>query len=180
MYFGSTMNDKIPIFPLPLVLLPGEKLPLHIFEEKYKKMIEYCLKNNQKFGIINSKNSDSLVIYKIKNTTGEEFKFLYQNFLYTTDSLHSSVDHTEKKLAVNDSIKLEINYGIYDNQGNALSNKTNVHYSLDAIKQLYSKGHATKDDYTKALLSYQAYLGEIKSDQRDKAAAAHEDFCYYV
>ena len=62
MYFGSTMNDKIPIFPLPLVLLPGEKLPLHIFEDKYKKMIEYCLKNNQKFGIINSKNSDSLVI----------------------------------------------------------------------------------------------------------------------
>ena len=62
MYFDSSMNDKIPIFPLPLVLLPGEKLPLHIFEEKYKKMIEYCLKNNQKFGIINSKNSDSLVI----------------------------------------------------------------------------------------------------------------------
>ena len=48
------MNDKIPIFPLPLVLLPGEKLPLHIFEEKYKKMIEHCLKNNKKFGIINS------------------------------------------------------------------------------------------------------------------------------
>tara|TARA_B100000809_G_scaffold202146_1_gene202865 strand:+ start:16027 stop:16641 length:615 start_codon:yes stop_codon:yes gene_type:complete len=56
------MNDKIPIFPLPLVLLPGETLPLHIFEEKYKKMIEYCLKNNKKFGIINSKNNDSLVI----------------------------------------------------------------------------------------------------------------------
>jgi len=56
------MNDKIPIFSLPLVLLPGETLPLHIFEEKYKKMIEYCLKNNKKFGIINSKNNDSLVI----------------------------------------------------------------------------------------------------------------------
>ena len=62
MYFDSTMNDKIPIFLLPLVLLPGEKLPLHIFEEKYKKMIEYCLKNNKKFGIINSKNNDSLII----------------------------------------------------------------------------------------------------------------------
>jgi Lon protease-like protein len=62
MYFDRSMNDKIPIFPLPLVLLPGEKLPLHIFEEKYKKMIEYCLKNNKKFGIINSKNNDSLVI----------------------------------------------------------------------------------------------------------------------
>ncbi len=62
MYFDRSMNDKIPIFPLPLVLLPGETLPLHIFEEKYKKMIEYCLKNNKKFGIINSKNNDSLVI----------------------------------------------------------------------------------------------------------------------
>tara|TARA_S200000501_G_C20750688_1_gene711504 strand:+ start:34 stop:666 length:633 start_codon:yes stop_codon:yes gene_type:complete len=62
MYFDSSMNDKIPIFPLPLVLLPGEKLPLHIFEEKYKKMIEHCLKNNKKFGVINSKNNDSLII----------------------------------------------------------------------------------------------------------------------
>ena len=62
MYFDRSMNDKIPIFPLPLVLLPGETLPLHIFEEKYKKMIEYCLKNNKKFGIINSTNNDSLVI----------------------------------------------------------------------------------------------------------------------
>ena len=62
MYFDRSMNDKIPIFPLPLVLLPGEKLPLHIFEEKYKKMIEHCLKNNKKFGIINSKNNDSLII----------------------------------------------------------------------------------------------------------------------
>ena len=62
MYFDSSMNDKIPIFPLPLVLLPGEKLPLHIFEEKYKKLVEHCLKNNKKFGIINSKNNDSLII----------------------------------------------------------------------------------------------------------------------
>ncbi|GIT10409.1 MAG: hypothetical protein CM1200mP31_5780 [Candidatus Neomarinimicrobiota bacterium] len=62
MYFDSRMNDKIPIFPLPLVLLPGEKLPLHIFEEKYRKMIEHCLKNNQKFGIVNSKNKDLLTM----------------------------------------------------------------------------------------------------------------------
>ena len=56
------MNDKIPIFTLPLVLLPGEKLPLHIFEAKYKKMVEYCLKHNQKFGIVNSRNNDTLSI----------------------------------------------------------------------------------------------------------------------
>ena len=47
------------------------------------------------------------------------------------------------------------------------------------IKQLYLEGHATKDDYTKALRLYQEYLGEIKSPQRDKAAAANEEYCYY-
>jgi len=51
--------------------------------------------------------------------------------------------------------------------------------SLEAIKELYLNGHATKDDYTKALQSYQEYLSEIKSVQRDKAAAADEEYLYY-
>ena len=44
---------------------------------------------------------------------------------------------------------------------------------------MYSKGCATKDDYAKALQAYQAYLSEIKSDDRDKAAAFSDDFKYY-
>ena len=51
--------------------------------------------------------------------------------------------------------------------------------SLHEIKVLYSNGYATKEDYTKALQSYQVYLSEIKSDQRDEAAAAREDCRYY-
>ena len=51
--------------------------------------------------------------------------------------------------------------------------------SLNRIKKYYSAGLATKDDYTKALQSYQKYLGEIKSDQRDKAAAYSERYRYY-
>ena len=51
--------------------------------------------------------------------------------------------------------------------------------SLKDIQTMYSNGDATKDDYTKALQSYQAYLGEIKSDQRDKAAEAGERYRYY-
>ena len=51
--------------------------------------------------------------------------------------------------------------------------------SLREITNLYSDGHATKDDYTKALQAYQVYLSEIKSDQRDKAAAANESYRYY-
>ena len=46
--------------------------------------------------------------------------------------------------------------------------------SLETIKLLYSHEHATKEDYTKALQLYQEYLGEIKSGQRDKAAAVDE------
>ena len=51
--------------------------------------------------------------------------------------------------------------------------------SLDAIKLMYEHGDATKDDYTKALRLYQEYLGEIKSRQRDEAAAADEENRYY-
>jgi Lon protease-like protein len=29
----------LPIFPLPLVMVPGELVPLHIFEERYRKML---------------------------------------------------------------------------------------------------------------------------------------------
>jgi len=51
--------------------------------------------------------------------------------------------------------------------------------SLKEIQDFFSNGHATKEDYTKALQSYQKYLMEIKSDQRDKAAAFSEDYRYY-
>ena len=51
--------------------------------------------------------------------------------------------------------------------------------SVKEIQEMYRYGHATKEDYTKALQSYQAYLGEIKSPQRDKAAASYENCRYY-
>ena len=51
--------------------------------------------------------------------------------------------------------------------------------SLDYIKKMYKHGDATKEDYTTALISYQEYLSEIKSRQRDKAAADDERYCYY-
>jgi len=51
--------------------------------------------------------------------------------------------------------------------------------SLKYIQLLYSNGHVTKEDYATALRSYQAYLSEIKSKQRDEAAAADDCFRYY-
>ena len=51
--------------------------------------------------------------------------------------------------------------------------------SLDAIRQYYKNGDATKDDYMKALQAYQVYLEDIKSHQRDAAAAFDDQFKYY-
>jgi len=51
--------------------------------------------------------------------------------------------------------------------------------SLENIKKMYEYGDATKDDYAKALQSYQAYIDEIKSKQRDEAAASDEYQNYY-
>jgi len=52
--------------------------------------------------------------------------------------------------------------------------------SLDRIRNMYTKGDATKEDYTKALQLCQEYLGEIKSAQRDEAAAFDNDeYRYY-
>ena len=53
------------------------------------------------------------------------------------------------------------------------------HDSLKMIQRMYSNGHATRDDYAKALQAYQAYLGEIKSNDRDKASEYDEMYKYY-
>jgi Lon protease-like protein len=42
---------QIPLFPLPLVMLPNELLPLHIFEERYRKMLRDVESGNHLFGI---------------------------------------------------------------------------------------------------------------------------------
>lgn len=42
----------LPLFPLPLVLLPGKALPLHIFEERYKEMIGEALLRRSEFGVV--------------------------------------------------------------------------------------------------------------------------------
>jgi Lon protease-like protein len=44
--------ESFPIFPLPLVLLPTEVAPLHIFEERYKRMINRCLDRAAEFGVV--------------------------------------------------------------------------------------------------------------------------------
>ena len=44
--------ERIPLFPLNVVLLPGAALPLHIFEPRYRQMIRQCLENKTEFGLL--------------------------------------------------------------------------------------------------------------------------------
>lgn len=48
------MKLTIPIFPLNLVIFPGSRYPLHIFEMRYKILLEKCLRENSGFGIVAS------------------------------------------------------------------------------------------------------------------------------
>jgi Lon protease-like protein len=43
---------ELPLFPLHTVLFPGMPLPLHIFESRYKQMVELCLEEDNTFGVV--------------------------------------------------------------------------------------------------------------------------------
>jgi ATP-dependent Lon protease len=44
--------DRIPLFPLNVVLLPGAALPLHIFEPRYRQMVKNCTECQAEFGML--------------------------------------------------------------------------------------------------------------------------------
>lgn len=48
----AEVEHEFPLFPLGLVALPHEQVPLHIFEQRYRTMIAECLENDGEFGIV--------------------------------------------------------------------------------------------------------------------------------
>ena len=44
--------SELGLFPLGIVLLPSEQIPLHIFEERYQELIGECLDLEQEFGLV--------------------------------------------------------------------------------------------------------------------------------
>ena len=52
LFLVAEIIERFPLFPLGLVLLPREVVPLHIFEERYKLMIGECLDAGREFGIL--------------------------------------------------------------------------------------------------------------------------------
>ncbi len=50
-FLEKSLAMKLPFFPLQSVFFPGEKVPLHIFEERYKQLINDCRREAITFGI---------------------------------------------------------------------------------------------------------------------------------
>ncbi|MDI3318466.1 LON peptidase substrate-binding domain-containing protein [Pinibacter soli] len=66
------MTNFIPIFPLGVVVYPGENLNLHIFEPRYKQLINECKDNNKPFGIpavINNRVSELGTLVSIQEVS---------------------------------------------------------------------------------------------------------------
>jgi Lon protease-like protein len=49
---SEDLHRDFPMFPLGLVALPTESVPLHIFEDRYRRMIDECLQLQREFGIV--------------------------------------------------------------------------------------------------------------------------------
>jgi ATP-dependent Lon protease len=49
---GSARPERIPLFPLNVVLLPGADIPLHIFEPRYRLMVRHCIEDKTEFGML--------------------------------------------------------------------------------------------------------------------------------
>ena len=121
-------------------------------------------------------------------------KFGYNNIgnsYYNGNSIEMDkkmANHYHELAAMEGNVTARYNLGLYErNAGNY--DRALKHYmiavrggdtnSVKAIQQMYMDGHVAKDLYANALQSHQAYLNEIQSDQRDKAAAVKEDFRYH-
>lgn len=64
---------NLPLFPLSTVLFPGMILPLHVFEERYKLMINRCLEEERPFGVLlireGKEAGGTAVPYRVGTTT---------------------------------------------------------------------------------------------------------------
>jgi hypothetical protein len=55
---------EIPLFPVPLILFPGGRLPLQIIETRYLDMLTHCLRNNVGFGVVMIREGQQMLAHR--------------------------------------------------------------------------------------------------------------------
>jgi Lon protease-like protein len=148
----------IPLFPLKISILPQEVLPLHIFEDRYKKMVSNCIENKHLFGMIYRDKGQfsnigcSVKIHKTLNSYDDgkydilvqgQKRFKVVNFIKKTDSWYGEIE------SINE------NYDLIDQSSfNVILDKyLKVLLSLNVNHNIQSEIIKTKSfDFTKDLI----------------------------
>ncbi|WP_419214179.1 LON peptidase substrate-binding domain-containing protein [Maribacter sp. X9] len=125
---------KIPLFPLPSIFFPGETVPLHIFEERYKQLINDCRNEAITFGIpvfINNKMEfgTEVQLVEVVNTydNGEMDVVCVARQVFKLLTFDNKMDG---KLYAGGIVKLmEYDYNANDEKKQTI---------LDGIRQLYT------------------------------------------
>lgn len=90
----------LPLFPLQLVVFPNEKVNLHIFEPRYKKLIRHCDENGVNFGItphINGKIKEAgtelelLSIYNLEIDGSCDVELLGKKIFHVVDFIYPDI-----------------------------------------------------------------------------------------
>jgi len=113
--------------------------------------------------------------------------FAYINGNGVEIDMKKAVYYSEKAAMLGDPVSRR-NLGIYEEQEKFNDERALKHYmiaaaggcskSLNDIHQFYMDDRATKEDYSKALRARQAYVDQIRSDERDESAA-YKNSPYY-
>jgi Lon protease-like protein len=135
------MTNFIPIFPLEIVVYPGEKLNLHIFEERYKQLISECFKEQKSFGIppvLKNKISETGTLVKVTEIV-KQYDDGRMDIMAKGISLY-------RVLEVIDSIPAKLYSGaIVKHLTNDDSVSRHILKIVDGVRELYRLLHVNKN-----------------------------------
>lgn len=136
------MTNFIPIFPLGIVVYPGEELNLHIFEPRYKELITDCINQKKQFGI-------PTVINNHINEMGTLMKIVEVSKLYDNGEMDIKTKG-DKIFVVLEMIK-ELPDKLYNGaivnypNNNFSGNKATMQLLVKSIKKLHTALKINKD-----------------------------------
>ena len=138
------MTNFIPIFPLGIVVYPGEHLNLHIFEPRYKQLIKECFEAGKFFGIppvINDKVSEMGTLMKVVeiNKTYEDGKMDIKTEGQSVFKILEIIKELPKKLYSGAIVTYPENI--------SKSSPTKMKLILAGIKALHTRLHISKEFY---------------------------------
>ena len=161
----------LPIFPLEIVLFPKSKYPLHIFEERYKIMINNSIEHNQSFGIVAIINSNIASVGTF--ATVEKVVKRYQNgsmdivvrggerFL-----IHHRETHEDGYLVVDTTNYSDIEYEIDFEYYNKTFENFRKILNITEIKLGESYWHALENTYLKSFKMAEKSGLDLKQRQK--------------